>query len=179
MSTNTVKGFERLAESLEAAKENAEEFITSVEGETIELSGALTLTLKDKNGSIIKSKTIKNLIVNVGLAFMISRIIDSADPVVGYTALGTDNTAQAAGDTTLGVEVGRVATNNTQVTTTVADDTAQFSSTFAPGAATGAIVEAGLFNSAVAGIMLARTTFGVITKGVEDSLSTTWKVQLT
>jgi hypothetical protein len=67
-------------------------------------------------------------------------------------------------------------------------NTVTYQSTFAPGAA-GAIVEAGIFNestltgtsnsdSLVGGSMLCRTTFPVVFKGVDDTMTITWTVTI-
>lgn len=55
-------------------------------------------------------------------------------------------------------------------------ESAQYVATFGPGVGTAAITEAGIFNAASAGTMLARTAFPVINKGALDTLTLTWKV---
>ena len=47
---------------------------------------------------------------------------------------------------------------------------------FGAGDGTGAITEAGLFNAASGGDMLCRTTFSVVNKGSQDSMTITWEV---
>jgi hypothetical protein len=47
---------------------------------------------------------------------------------------------------------------------------------FPAGTGTGAIVEAGLFNASSGGDMLCRTTFAVVNKGANDSITITWTV---
>jgi hypothetical protein len=89
-------------------------------------------------------------------------------------AIGTNNTAAALNNTTLGTETARVTltsgTANANVVTYVA--------TFNPGtpATANAITEAAIFNAAVAGEMLCRTVFDVVNKGTADTLSITWTV---
>jgi hypothetical protein len=76
-------------------------------------------------------------------------------------------------------------------------NTITYASTFSPGQGTGAIVEAGIFNASdpagtgtgsttgsggnaayVGGAMLCRTTFPVVTKGADDTMSITWTVTI-
>lgn len=68
-------------------------------------------------------------------------------------------------------------------------NTITYACTFAPGTGTGAIVEAGIFNDSspshtetvsglVGGVMLCRTTFAVVNKGADDTMSITWTVTI-
>jgi len=43
---------------------------------------------------------------------------------------------------------------------------------------TGNVTEAGIFSANVAGTLLARQVFGVITKAAGDSLQVTWQITL-
>ena len=143
--------------------------------EKIRATGQVSFVLTDENGNV-KQQDSKNLVVNPGLAFIVSRMIGTA-AVMSHMAVGTGTTAAADTQTALVTESTRVAlTSSTQVTTTVADDSVQYVATFGPGVATAAITEAGLFNAPSAGTMLARTVFPVINKGALDTLTLTWKV---
>ena len=53
-------------------------------------------------------------------------------------------------------------------------------SSFEAGDATGAVKEAGIFNSgtAAAGDMLSRTTFAVVNKAADDTMAVTWTITL-
>ena len=46
------------------------------------------------------------------------------------------------------------------------------------GPGTGAITEAGLFDAASGGDMLARTVFSVVNKGASDSITITWTITI-
>lgn len=101
----------------------------------------------------------------------------------GWMAVGTGGTTAATTDTALTTELAgaRVAftTASTALTTTTnLADAVQWVSTFNPGVGTGALIEAGIFNNATAGsgIMFARTSFPVINKGANDTLTITWKI---
>jgi hypothetical protein len=144
--------------------------------EKIKATGQVYFVLTDENGNI-KQQDSKNLVVDPGLAFIASRMIGTTAAVMSHMAIGTGTTAAADAQTALVTESARVAlTSSTVVTTTVANDSVQYVATFGPGVGTAAITEAGIFNAASAGTMLARTVFAVINKGALDTLTLTWKV---
>lgn len=144
--------------------------------EKIRATGQVSFVLTDENGNI-KQQDSKNLVVNPGLAFIASRMIGTTANVMSHMAIGTGTTAAADPQTALVTESARVAlTSSTIVTTTVPNDSVQYVATFGPGVGTAAITEAGLFNAASAGTMLARTVFPVINKGALDTLTLTWKI---
>jgi hypothetical protein len=146
--------------------------------DAVAFTGTVELFLKDKKGLLKEHRLIRNLVVTVGKGFITSRMIGAAAAVMSHMAAGTGATAAAAGNTTLGTEVGRVAlTSATQTTGDVANDTVQYAATFGAGVATGALTELGLFNAGAAGDMLARTVFAVVNKGAEDSLGILWNIK--
>ena len=144
--------------------------------DNIKTKGTLTLVLTDENGNV-KQQDEHNLVVSAGLAYIASRMKDTAATVMSHMAVGAGSTAAAAGNTALGSELGRVGlTSTTLVTTSVSNDAVQYVATFPAGTGTGAVTEAGIFNDAVTGTMLCRTVFAVINKGALDTLTITWKV---
>ena len=144
--------------------------------EKIRATGQVSFVLTDENGNV-KQQDSKNLVVSSGLAFIVSRMLGAAAAAMSHMAIGTGTTAAAATQTALVAESARATlTSSTVVTTTVANDSAQYVATFGPGAGTAAITEAGIFNAASAGTMLARTVFPAINKGALDTLTLTWKV---
>ena len=137
----------------------------------IKLTGHVSIQLFDKNGNTKDSREIKNLVVTVGKEFIAARMVGTPTEM-SHMALGADNTAAAIGNTALGSELGRVA---------LASDTASaaivtYTASFPAGTATGAIVEAGIFNAASSGTMLCRTVFAVVNKGVDDVMAVTWAI---
>lgn len=145
----------------------------------IKLKGRVGILLIDENGQIKQQNEIDNLVVDAGLAFIASRMKDASATVMSHMAVGTDNTAAADAQTALIAQHadGRVALDSTTiVTTTVTNDAVRYIATFAPGASTGALVEAGIFNAASAGTMLCRTVFSVVNKAAGDTLTITWTV---
>ena len=140
----------------------------------ISVKGNLKVVLTDSSGVVKDKREINNLVVSSGLAFIASRMKDTTDDAMSYMAIGTATTAAAAGDTTLGTELDR----NALTSTTVASNVTTYVASWAAGDGTGAITEAGIFNAASSGTMLARTVFDVVNKGANDSLTVTWSITI-
>jgi len=132
----------------------------------LKMTGALTIAL---NGEVIQET--KNLVVTSGKNWVADRMND-ANAVMSHMAIGSGTTAAAAGDTTLGTELDRNALSSTSVT----NNTIQYTATWAAGDGTGAVTEAGIFDAASSGDMLARTVFSVVNKGSDDSMTVTWTI---
>lgn len=143
--------------------------------ETIKVTGDVLVQVFDKAGNLKDSRTITNLVVTTGKTFIAGSMLKTTTntpTAMTHMAVGTNNTAPAAGDTALGGEAGRVALASATSTGTVVTYTASFPA----GTATGALVEAGIFNDSSAGTMLCRTTFAVVNKGADDAMSITWQI---
>lgn len=119
-----------------------------------------------------------NVITNTGKNDGIERLINatSTPAIFNYVGIGTNATAEAATDTTLGTEC---ASSTRQQDTAATPDPPsstgqqQLIVTFAAGNCTATVTEAGVFNASTSGTMLNRKTFGGITKGASDSLEVT------
>jgi hypothetical protein len=140
--------------------------------EQLKLKGRVAMVLRDKDGNVKDEQEIRNLVVDSGLDFIASRMKDTTDAAMSHMAIGSGTTAAAAGDTTLGTELGRVALTSTTVT----NNEVAYVATFAAGTGTGAVTEAGLFNASSAGDMLCRTVFSVVNKSADDVLQITWTI---
>lgn len=137
------------------------------------IKGDLHIVIKDAlTGEVKVDRLEKNLVVTVGKDWIASRMVGTAANTMGYMAVGTDSTSPAAGNTTLGAEVARVAVTSATAST----NTVTYVATFGAGTGTGALTEAGLFNANSAGTMLSRTTYSVINKGSGDEMTVTWVV---
>jgi hypothetical protein len=146
--------------------------------ENLKLSGQLNIVLKDKNGKVKEERVEKNLVVNKGLAFIISRMEGTSKSVMSHMALGSSSTAEAAGQTDLVSILGaREVLDSTAITGTNSEKIVYVSS-FEAGDATGAVKEAGIFNAATTGDMLSRTTFAVVNKAADDTMAVTWTITL-
>jgi len=146
--------------------------------ENIKLSGQLTIVLKDKAGNVKETRVIKNLIVNTGLAYIISRMVGTSKAVMTHMALGSSTTAAAAGQTDLITTVGSREVLDSSTISGSSNEKVVYVSTFEAGDATGAITEAGIFNSSSGGDMLCRTVFSVVNKASDDAMSVTWTITL-
>jgi hypothetical protein len=146
--------------------------------EKLKLSGRLSIVLKDKNGAVKTQREVDNLVVNSGLAYIISRMVGTAKTVMTHMAVGSNSTAAAAGDTALGSQLGsRKALDSTTISGSN-NEKVIYVTTFATGEGTGAITEAGVFNASVSGDMLCRTVFSVINKAADDTMVITWTITL-
>tara|TARA_Y100001936_G_scaffold86957_1_gene85299 strand:- start:38115 stop:38537 length:423 start_codon:yes stop_codon:yes gene_type:complete len=136
--------------------------------DNLTLTGALVISKND----VVVQRT-KNLVVTAGKNWVADRMND-ANTVMTHMALGTGTNAAAVGDTTLQTEIDR----NALTSTTVSTNTIAYGCTWAAGDGTGAITEAGLFDAASGGDMLARTVFSVVNKGASDSITITWTITI-
>ena len=132
----------------------------------LKLTGALTIAVNDE----IVQET-ENLVVTAGKNWVADRM-NNVNTVMTHMAVGTGTTAAAAGNTTLVTETDR----NALTSTTVTNNAVAYVATWAAGDATAALTEAGLFDAASSGDMLARTVFSVVNKGAADSMTITWTI---
>lgn len=143
--------------------------------ESLNIHGAMTAVLFKADGTV-ETRHKDNIIVTSGFDFICDAIGKSSSRpgVMNTIAVGTTNTAPAAADTALKRQLAyKTATYSHTAKTKVFT----FTTTFSPGEATGAIVEAGVFN-ANGGMMLDRVVFSVINKGAEDTLKVTFTFTL-
>ena len=132
----------------------------------LKLTGALTIALNDE----VVQET-ENLVVTAGKNWVADRM-NNANTVMTHMAVGTGTNAAAAGDTTLQTENDR----NALTSTTVTNNAVAYVATWAAGDATAALTEAGIFDAASGGDLLARTVFSVVNKGAADSMTITWTI---
>lgn len=146
-------------------------------------AGRVRIRLFGPDGELKDARYLRNLLTNAGLAWQAGRWAANASipNPVSHIAVGADNTAPAAAQSALGSELARQALDAAPVvkTTYVANDTWTFKATLGPGTGTGALVEAGLFNAAAAGTMVARLTFAVVNKGAGDTMTIEWDLYQT
>ncbi|NBP66465.1 MAG: hypothetical protein EBU66_17695 [Bacteroidetes bacterium] len=134
--------------------------------------GVLSIVVRDENGDLKQQYDATNLVVDAGLAYIASRMKDTTKTAMSHMAIGSGSTAPAAGNTSLGSQLGRVALTSTTVTA----NSVAYVASFPAGTGTGAVTEAGIFNASSGGDMLCRTTFDVINKAAGDSMTITWTV---
>lgn len=141
----------------------------------LKLRGDVALVLRDKDGNIKDERLIENLIVDTGLNFICDRMKDD-ETAMTHMALGSGSTAAAAGDTTLGSQLG---SREALDSSTVTNNQIVYVASFEAGDATGAVTEAGIFNASSGGTMLCRTVFSVVNKAADDTLTVNWTITLT
>lgn len=137
----------------------------------LKVKGQVKLVLKDKYGNIKAKKEGNNLIVASGRDGIADQLLASPSIAIpSHMALGTGTANPTLNDTALENEIGsRVSLGVNRTLNQIV-----YTGVFGPGVSTGAITEAGIFNSSSGGTMYSRITFDVINKGSEDSLEVTW-----
>ena len=142
--------------------------------DNLEITGALQISL---NNEIVHQ--CDNLVVTAGKNWVANRFKDDGG---GFTqlgemthmAVGSGSAAAAVGNTALGTELNRIAL--TTAGGTVSNATVQYDATWSDAIGALAIEEAGIFNAASGGDMLARTVFAIINKGTDDTVSISWTI---
>jgi len=148
--------------------------------EKMKLSGHVSIVLRDASGKIKEEREIKNLIVNKGLQYIASRMVNSSTGVMSHMALGSSTAAATAGQTDLVSILGsREGLDSTNISGANLEKVV-YAASFEAGDAIGAVTEAGIFNSGSAGSgdMLCRTTFAVVNKAVDDTMAISWTITL-
>jgi hypothetical protein len=105
----------------------------------LKITGRLII---EKNGEVVQE--VDNLVVTSGKQWVAKRMADQ-DTVMTHMAIGTNNTAAAVANTGLGAELERNAL--TVSGGTVSGATISYASTFPANDGTGAITEAGIFDT--------------------------------
>jgi hypothetical protein len=129
-----------------------------------------------ETGETLRQGETHNLVTNAGLDLIRDFLDSQAPDGLTHFAVGTDGTAVAAGDTTLGGEVFRdVFTQTTPTAQTLA-----ISYFLGSGDAnSNSLAEAGLFNDASAGTMFARVVLSpAIAKTSSIAVTFTWTINL-
>lgn len=140
------------------------------------VKGNVHIKVLDKNKKVKEEKEIKNLVVNTGIDYITDRMLGNAPAVMSHMAAGSDQTFQTSLDTELGNELGRVELDPAPTKPDI--DKIVYEATFLPGEATGGIREVGIFNSDSGGVMLCRTTFDVVNKDTDDTITINWTIFL-
>lgn len=142
--------------------------------------GKIRFKITDKDGNVVE-KVIDNTFTDAGNVHVADRLDNSpTDAVMGYMAIGTGNTPFTVSSTTLNSELDRntLSAGYPEQRSAPNDNQVVYKGLWAAGDGTGAITEAGIFNSSIAGTMLAASTFDVVNKGADDSLEITWEVSV-
>ncbi len=135
------------------------------------LKGRWKVVLTGPDGKVKDTREGDNVVCTNGkeflASFLYSASVAAATFTCKYVAIGTDSTAEAAGNTALGTETAR----HTGTVSYVSNQVYRVTATFATGVGTGTIVEYGLLSSSSGGTLLSRDTEAAITKGANDTLT--------
>jgi len=143
------------------------------------LKGRWYIKLYGADGELKNDIAGDNVIVDTGKQFLAdflaSAAVAASTFTMRYIAIGSDNSAEAASNTALGVETARVS-----ATVSTATNIYRLIATFGSGVGTGNIYEYGVFSTATtgAGTMFSRDTEPLITKGANDQLVVTTEVTI-
>ncbi len=138
--------------------------------EQIGIKGKVHICLRDKKGKFKVNRIIRNTVTTLGKTHVADRLASTpSEAAMGWMAIGTGT----GGTTALTTELDRNAhtsyTHTNAVVTYICD--------WAAGDGTGAITEAGIFNSStIGGTMFVYASFSAINKLSADSLKITWAV---
>ncbi len=145
--------------------------------EELKLTGFVTVSVVGPNGKVKDKREINNLVVQGGKNFIASRFIDTEGTTVQYVGMGLGTVAAALSDIQLG---GEVATRAVIESASRTDNLVTFNGYFLPNNPnyTVNVTEVGLFNASAGGIMIARTSFAVVTKEALDVLAVQWKIRV-
>ncbi len=141
-------------------------------------TGRLHIVVRDQHGRLKDEFTTHNLVVNAGLYHIADQLSDRGEAAMSHMAIGTGTTVPAAGDTALASELDRNALTSKTQGTGASANKVTYVADWAAGDGTGAITEAGIFNSTSAGQMLCRATFPVKNKGAGDTMTLTWELTI-
>lgn len=140
----------------------------------IKFSGTLNLKLTDSDNKEKFNYTYNNLVVSTGINYIISRMVSNTSTLMSSIGVGLGSSIPKSNNSTLQSEIYRVPLQGSLASA----NTATFAANFPPGAGTGPLREAAIFNSTSAnsGTMLCRTVFPELNKEGGDTLVITWKV---
>ena len=139
----------------------------------MKIDGVMTMNVIHRDGTI--DNIVKhNMIVNSGFDFICAAIGNTTRrKPVSKIQVGSGTTATTASMTALNAKIAEKAATYSHTTGT---KVFSLSSHFAPGEATGAITEAGVFNAD--GVMLDRVTFKVANIDADDEITVTFQFTL-
>lgn len=153
--------------------------------DVIKVTGKLQILVIDKDGNLKQELNVPNLVVNTGKTFIVSRMNTSPPTAMSHMALGSNDIQTAPEMTTLASEVlsngdtgSKIRSSFDSVVVDPNFNSITYSATFPSGypSVDYVIREAGIFNSASNGTMLARTAFPPVSKSASDAIVINWKI---
>lgn len=144
------------------------------------IKGFMRLELRGPDGELkeVRESPLKgNTITVLHDATVADRMAGGADALVDYTGVGTTSGGKSTASNDLEAQVGARKQNssNTQGVGANDNDVIHVAS-FAAGEGTGALVEAGLFQTLATATLNAYQEFAAVNKGAADTLTVTWTI---
>lgn len=133
-----------------------------------------------KNGELVCERD--NIVTTVGKNALASLLngASAGTSLVTHMGFGTSSTAVAAGDTALGAELvgnGYLRSNQTVTRSNPSANVIQYVANLTGITAATTVQEAGLFNAATGGTLIAHQLTGAVTLNTSsDSLQITWQI---
>ena len=138
----------------------------------ISIGGRLTVHCY-RGGVLTEKRVVPNLVTNAGLENIINLMNDKTGVVMGYIAMGTGDKLPEPGDSQLVNEVG----GNTVDSRISRGSVLDHMTVLTEGVAVGPLTEAILREKKdVGSVVMARTTFDVLNKGLDDVFTLRWEV---
>ena len=154
--------------------------------EFLKVTGNLEIIKKDKDGNIIETRNVPNLVVNTGKNLIAERIVGNTANIFGggfgRMAIGSNSSPALLSDVSLGpTEVQSKSPLSNVISSNTITYTAIFSGKDGTAEADGkthSIREAAILGAptANAGSMLCRTTFSTVTKEPTTSITINWNI---
>jgi len=147
-----------------------------MKNESIAVFGHGRAELRDANGKLKELREFDNVFTDAGDAHVADQMASTpGEAAMSHMAIGTSAVTLTAGDTVLGGELDRNALTSFTQGAGADDNKVVYLGDWAAADGTGAITEAGIFNTGTAdtGSMLCAQTFSVINKGASDTLAIT------
>lgn len=145
--------------------------------DAIKITGTLSVVKTNEYGHV-ENHFFNNLIVDNGKKFILDKMTNNgSQSIISKMAVGT-NPGPVAPAPTQGALISILGTAQNTTTSRPSNTSIQYVASFPAGSSTGAIAEAGLFNTDATPIMLSRTTFPVINKSSTDSIVITWVISI-
>lgn len=130
--------------------------------------------VNETTGAVRDGGWTPNLVVATGKNHIADQLSGRQEAQMSHMAVGTGTTTPIATDTALQNELDRNSLDSRTQGTGADANKVTYICTWAAGDGTGAITEAGIFNSASAGQMLCRSVFPVKNKETGESMVMTW-----
>lgn len=161
--------------------------------ENLKLSGRLNIVVTDQTGQVKQEQQVDNLVVESGLRWITESMAKTTNTPAAMTHMGIGDSTTSATDgdsdllgtnklrkgfTTATVANSSPAAGRGNIVYVCQFGTADRLPNHVANSNNSSITEAGIFNAASGGTMLCRTTFPVVNKGDNDTMTITWTITL-